>query len=122
MPSLNEAGLTAFSYGGYASKEASWEGFTVAHETTAADVDARELFSKLPNGACMCPHWGYQISGEASYIFPDRVETYTAGDFFYLPPGHVPTQKAGSEWVTFSPVEAHAATQTVTRAHDPQGS
>jgi hypothetical protein len=48
--------------------------------------------------------------------FPDREETYAAGDAFYNPPGHVPIKhEPGTEIVQFSPTaelrETEAAMQ-----------
>jgi len=116
VPHVNRDDASLFTRDGYSVLDAEWEGFTVSYEAVATESDATAVFAKLPEGACMCPHWGYMLSGKATYIFSDREETYVAGDFFYLPPGHVPTQEAGTEWVTFSPTGPHQATQSVTRA------
>ena len=43
-------------------------------------------------------------AGRAS-DFPDREETYEAGDAYYVPPGHTPVHYAGAEIVEFSPTE-----------------
>ena len=45
------------------------------------------------------------LKGELTFRFADRDEVFTAGDAFYLPPGHVPLARAGSEYVQFSPAE-----------------
>ncbi len=59
----------------------------------------------LPDDMCQCPHWGYVTSGRISFRFADRVEVFQAGDAFAVPPGHVPSADAGSEYVSFSPTE-----------------
>ena len=35
----------------------------------------------------------------------DREEVFEPGDAFYLPPGHIPTAEAGTEYLQFSPAE-----------------
>ena len=35
----------------------------------------------------------------------ERTETYSAGEAYYVPPGHVPIQHAGARIVEFSPTE-----------------
>jgi quercetin dioxygenase-like cupin family protein len=52
-----------------------------------------------------CPHWGYVFAGMLTVRYGERVETIEAGEAFYLPPGHVPTAVAGTEFVQFSPAE-----------------
>ena len=116
MTAVSRNDLTPYDNGqGYTCWDAEWSGFTVSYERVSQDVDATEQFSALPGGGCQCPHWGYVISGSSTYIFEDREETFTAGQFFFLRPGHRPTHKAGTEWVCFSPTEAHLGTQRMTR-------
>jgi quercetin dioxygenase-like cupin family protein len=45
------------------------------------------------------------IRGKITYRFADHDETYTAGDAYYVPPGHTPLLHAGCEIVEFSPTE-----------------
>jgi len=116
MPSLSREEASSTVIDGYRSQEVEWHGYTVAYETIESDTDAVERFQALPGGGCQCPHWGYQIDGESTYVFADREETYRGGDFFYLPPGHAPRHKEGARWVTFSPTEAHHVTRTATKA------
>ena len=40
-----------------------------------------------------------------TFRFADHEEVFEAGDAFYLPPGHIPTAEAGTEFVQFSPAE-----------------
>ena len=40
-----------------------------------------------------------------TFRFPDREETYVAGDAYFVPPGHTPVHYAGAEIVEFSPTE-----------------
>jgi hypothetical protein len=79
------------------------DGFTVNFVSFRADVDASPLLKGLPDDRCNCPHWGYVLKGRLTYRFADHDETFTAGDAFYLPAGHVPMAEAGSEIMQFSP-------------------
>ncbi|HEY1641026.1 MAG TPA: hypothetical protein VGG35_10085 [Streptosporangiaceae bacterium] len=40
---------------------------------------------------------------ELTVRYGDQEETIGAGEAFYMPPGHVPGARAGSEFVQFSP-------------------
>jgi hypothetical protein len=79
------------------------DGYTVNFVSFRVDVDASPLLKGLPDDRCPCPHWGYVLKGRLTYRFADHDETFTAGDAFYLPGGHVPVAEAGSEIMQFSP-------------------
>jgi hypothetical protein len=81
-------------------------GYTVGFESYTADADAAELFRGLPDDRCQCPHWGYVNKGRVAFRYPEREETYEAGDAYYAPPGHTPVFFAGTEIVEFSPTDA----------------
>ena len=81
-------------------------GYSVCFESHTADADLSELFRGLPDDLCQVPRFGYVITGETTFRFADREETYTAGDAYYVPPGHTPVHYAGAEIVEFSPTEA----------------
>lgn len=93
------------------------EGYTVAFETYRADADPAELFRGLPDDRCQSPHWGIVVSGRISLRYADRIETYSAGDVYYAPPGHTPVVTAGSEVVEFSPSEELGRTMAVLQAN-----
>jgi len=83
---------------------------TVAFETYKQDVDPAPFFAGLPDDRCQCPHWGYVTSGRITFRWPDRMETYAAGDAYYAPPGHLPLVTAGTSVVEFSPTAELAET------------
>jgi hypothetical protein len=56
------------------------DGYTVGVETHKADIDPAPLFRGLPDVRCPCPHWGVVISGKVVFRYPDREETFVAGD------------------------------------------
>jgi hypothetical protein len=88
---------------GFESRQAQWGDFNVAIESIAGGMDATELFAALPGGLCNCPHWGYVVRGRARIKYADREEVISAGDAYYLPPGHVPVVEEDSLIVEFSP-------------------
>lgn len=75
--------------------------------------DLTPYFAGLPDDRCQCPHWGYVIKGTLHYRFDDHEETYTAGDAYYAPPGHVPLMEPGLEYVEISPAAELAKTMAV---------
>ena len=80
-------------------------GYSVCFESHTADADLAELFRGLPDHRAQLPRWGYVIRGKVGFRFSDRVETYEAGDAYYVPPGHTPIHYAGAEIVEFSPTQ-----------------
>jgi hypothetical protein len=80
-------------------------GYTVCFESHGTDADLAPLLRGLPDDRCDFPRWGYVVEGTVQFRFPDRVERYQAGDAYFVPPGHVPVHRAGSEIVEFSPTE-----------------
>ena len=90
---------------------------TVSYETFPQDVDPAPFYRGLPDDRCPCPHWGVVVSGRLVMRFPDREETYRAGDAYWIPPGHLPLVFAGAEVVEFSPTDQLRATMAVVGAN-----
>ena len=88
-------------------------GYTVAFERYTQDADLTPFFAGLPDDRCQAPHWGYVLAGRLTFKFPDREETYEAGDAYYAPPGHTPVLYDGTEVVEFSPTEELQRTMDV---------
>lgn len=91
--------------------------FTVAFERFHEDADPAPLFQGLPDDRCQCEHWGTVRSGKVVFRFVDHEETFVAGDFYYVPPGHLPLVTAGTEVAEFSPTEALSKTMEVLQAN-----
>jgi hypothetical protein len=89
--------------------------YTVSFSSYTADYDPAELFRGLPDDRCQARHWGYVLKGKVIFRYPDREETYEAGDAFYAPPGHTPVVFGGSEVVEFSLTDEAAKTGEVVR-------
>ena len=55
-------------------------GYTVCFESHTADGDLAALFQGLPDDRAQLPRFGYVVQGRTGFRFPDREETYEAGD------------------------------------------
>lgn len=64
-------------------------GMVIALERWSAGLDTTEMFAGLPDGACQEPHWGYVLSGRVTMTYTDgQTETLSAGEAYYIRPGH----------------------------------
>ena len=97
---------------GFESRQTQWGEFNVAIEAIAAGLDATELFASLPGGHCSCPHWGYVVTGRVRIKYPDHEEVISAGDAYYLPPGHIPVVEQDTLIVEFSPLGEYEKTMS----------
>ena len=88
-------------------------GYSVCFESHTADAELGALFRGLPDDRCPLPRWGYVIKGKVGFVFPDRKETFEAGDAYYVPPGHLPVHYGGAEIVEFSPTDVLEKTMKV---------
>ena len=79
-------------------------GMTVAFNELPAGTDFTPLLQGLRNDSCPCPHWGYVVEGALKVKYDDgSEETLTAGDVFYLPPGHTAVVEEDLKFLDFSP-------------------
>lgn len=85
------------------SRRAEWGDLEVATETYTAGLDLTDTFAELPDGRCPCPHWGYLVKGRMRVKYADHDEVISAGEVYYLPPGHIPVIEEDTELVKFSP-------------------
>lgn len=116
MPSTNKD-IGEFSDFGVASERTDHlQDYTVNFVSIREGHSLRDALAGLPNGQCQCPHWGYVFDGKLTVHYDDRVEEYTTGDAFYMPPGHVPDAEAGTELVQFSPKDKLQATMVAVQA------
>lgn len=86
----------------------------------SAGADIAPLLKGLEGDACQSPHWGYLLEGELIVSFADdSVESVTAGDLFYWPPGHTVRAQQNSEIILFSPQAEHGKVIDHIRAQMP---
>lgn len=77
---------------------------TAAFNEVPAGTDFSPLLQGLKNNSCHCAHWGYMVEGELLVKYDDGTEeTLTAGDVFYLPPGHTAMVIKDMKILDFSP-------------------
>ncbi len=96
---------------------AELDGYTVGFESYPEDVDPARLFHGLPADRCQCQHGGVVQSGQVTFRWADREETYRAGDAYYASPGHLPLISAGTSLVEFSPSDGLRQTMAVIEAN-----
>ena len=115
MPSASK--VTASEHEAIEGYEGHFEhfdgGWTVGFEAYTADADLAPLFRGLPHDECQCEHMGYVIKGKVGFRSADGEELFTAGDAYYVGPGHTPVLYAGTEVVEFSPTEELNRTMAV---------
>jgi hypothetical protein len=87
------------------SQSTEWGGMIVSAVKIRQGFDGAPLFKGLPDDSCQVPHWGYILKGQMRLKFADHEEVYSAGDLYYIPPGHTPVYEVGLEYITFSPTE-----------------
>jgi hypothetical protein len=80
-------------------------GYTACFGSHTADFDLAPIFRGLPGDRCNFSRWGYVVQGRVGFRLDTGEETYTAGDAYYVPPGHIPIHYAGAEIVEFSPTD-----------------
>ena len=98
LPIVFEAGEAQLRSGEFGA-------MTVTFYRLPARSDARPLLEGLPGGACHCPHWGYVISGRLRVHAHDGPHDVTAGQGFYVEPGHAPEAIEETQMVEVSPIK-----------------
>ena len=89
-------------------------GMTLALERWTAGLDTAEWFADLPGGACQEPHWGYCLKGTVTMRYADgQTEDITAGQAYYIRPGHNAYIVADCEFVEFTLADSSPGINTV---------
>lgn len=84
-------------------QEAEWGDMHLGIETYKEKIDLAPLLKGLPDDSCQSPHWGYMVRGSMLVKYEDGEQVISAGDAYYLPPGHIAIVETDSEMVEFSP-------------------
>jgi hypothetical protein len=93
-------------------------GMVVALESWKAGLDTGPMFADLPGGACSEPHWGYILSGQITMRYDDgTTETLSAGQAYYLKPGHNAHVDADVELVEFTLADEKPGINTIDLQH-----
>lgn len=85
-----------------------WGDMHVSFEVYRQELDSRPVLARLPGGQCQCPHWGYVLKGRLRAYYGEEEEVITAGQAYYLVPGHTIVVEAGTELFELSPRQAFA--------------
>ncbi len=96
---------------------ANWGELQVEFETFPAGLDTARWLEGLPGNACPCPQWGYVFTGKFVIRYADHEETVSAGDAFYMAPGHVPVFLEDTEMFELSPAQELRAVLDVVEAN-----
>lgn len=105
---------TVYEMEGYEGHFEELDDYTVGFETYTAEADLAPLFRGLPDDRCQCRHWGVVLKGCLIYRHGDGTEErITAGEAYYVGPGHTPVLTAGTEVIEFSPTAELGATLEV---------
>ncbi|KSZ57100.1 hypothetical protein Z045_20335 [Rhodococcus pyridinivorans KG-16] len=88
-----------------------WGDLEVGYTTTAGPRDCTELYraAGLPGGICMCPHYGYVLTGSITACYPDtdqEDETAVAGEVYFFPAGHILKYRDQTSHLEFNPAYA----------------
>jgi hypothetical protein len=65
---------------------------------------ARTLAQRC-GGRCGRPHWGYMVRGALRVEYPDHDELISAGDAYYVAPGHLALHLVDATLVDFGPTD-----------------
>ncbi len=81
-----------------------WGGMVVAINEPPAGTDFGPLLIGQKDDLCQVPHWGYLEKGKVEAEYKDRSkEMISAGEVFYLPPGHTARVIEDARIIDFSP-------------------
>ena len=87
---------------------------TIALERWNAGLDTAQWFADLPGGACQESHWGYCLKGRVTMRYADgRTEVISAGDAYYVRPGHNAHIDEDAEFVEFTLADLSPGINTV---------
>ena len=92
---------------GYEGRFIEWGGFIIAFEKWSDDLDETTMFKDLADGHCPCPHWGFLFKGKMTVRYKDHDETITAGEAYYLKPGHNSIISKDTESMEVSPKQEY---------------
>ena len=85
-------------------RRADWGEQLVMFASVMKGFDMSSRLAGLQDDACQLPHWGYCLKGSFRVRYTDGSdETISAGEAFYMPPGHIPEYLEECGFVEFTP-------------------
>ena len=95
--------IPAQKMGDYEGRMQQFGDYYVNFESIPAGLGGPEIFKGLPDDACQAAHWGYVFKGKIRYSYTDGHEDIlSAGEAYYVRPGHVFEALEDTETVEFS--------------------
>ncbi len=83
-----------------------WGGMVVAINEPEAGTDFTPLLEGQKDDLCQVPHWGYLEKGKLEAKYQKKPwKTISAGEVFYMPPGHTTKVVEDARIIDFSPQE-----------------
>ena len=119
MPKVSkESASGGGDHGPVVDRSEDLEDYSVNFVTFRENIDHAPLLKGLPDDMCTCPHWGHVTTGSVTFTHVDgSTETFTAGDAFYVEPGHTPVIEPGTEVLFISPEKQIAVVNAVIEAN-----
>ena len=105
MAHISPDALELMDQGPVELRDAELDGITLHVLRFKAPVDMSVMLRGLPGDVCHCPHWGIVTEGSMTVRYADHQEVVGTGEFFCMPPGHVPAYEVGTRLIQFSPAD-----------------
>ena len=100
LPIMLEAGPSSI-------RGADWGDMRISVVSVPAGTDFSPLLKGLPHDRCQGPHWGYVLKGRLRIQYDHGEEVLSAGDFYYMPPGHTGLAEEDTEFLEVAPPRLH---------------
>ncbi|MGH9182705.1 MAG: cupin domain-containing protein [Acidimicrobiales bacterium] len=82
-----------------------WGDHTVVFEKMPGGTDPSDSYKGLPDDRCQCRHFGVLQKGKMIIRYGDSEEMVTAGQAYYIEPGHLPYIVEDAEVIEFTLTE-----------------
>lgn len=112
-PEITHISKSDFPKGDMVNLVKGWGGMVVAINEPPAGTDFAPLLKGQKDDLCQVPHWGYLEKGKMQAEYKNRPsEIISAGEVFYMPPGHTAKIIEDARIIDFSPEEEMMALMT----------
>ncbi len=109
-PGITHISKADFPKGNMVNLVKGWGGMAVAINEPPAGTDFTPFLKGQKDDLCQVPHWGYLEKGKLQAEYKNRPsEIISAGEVFFMPPGHTAKVMEDARIIEFSPEEAMMA-------------
>ncbi len=113
IPETTHISKSDFPKGDMVNLVKGWGGMAVAINEPPAGTDFAPFLKGQKDDLCQVPHWGYLEKGKLQAEYKNRpTEMISAGEVFYMPPGHTAKIIEDARIIEFSPEEEMVALMT----------